>query len=617
MSAFFLYFNDGNPDLAIKPEVIGPQLVHFPLVQWKSFQSKHPQIIYTENKSDTLNIFPDKHNKLLFIIHGYILESEGGITRIDKGESEYSIQNQMRKRYEQGGINSCIGLNGQYNFLVWDPEKSILEIANDRLGISQIFFAHIDDHRFVVTTDIVTLKSVPEYTPKISRRGIFDHLYMGIAFEERTILEDVTRLLPNTSYKASKNGLKLIEEKHLPFSNRNWGALLPELLDELENRYINAIKHSFKDTDKILFLQTGGKDSRLYSHILKKAGIIPQCITAGEKHHAEVYLAREVSRALGFPWQRIPYENKSSLEHLSESLKLDSFSRRILPAIGSMNVISQLARDYDYITGTFLGDVIIGFDYLSPEIKFGKNEKERAENYLNRWRKHSYSENELRQLFVNDGDELISEFKIDIENLMRKLSHDPQYQLVSLEMRANGRFKVGGVLRELIATAPFRLPCLDNDLMDFTFSMPPALYAGRLLIDLFLIQRNQNLAAIPLDLNSKRAQSLHRGYKQELKYKLWSNYIEKVKLPLLQNTGYTSPLTTQSYIHSFSLKERGFQKMLMDSSDSVKSLEGVLNVNVARNLLNRPLPAGDNHIGPGVALRSLVTVTQIAKTFNT
>ena len=615
MSSFFLYFNDGNPENSVKPEVIGPQLVHFPWVQWKSFKNKNLQIIYTENKSDVLNIFPDSNNKLLFILHGHILESDAGITRIDQGDSEYSIQNQIRKRYVQGGINSCIGLNGQYNFLVWNAESSTLEIANDRLGISQIFYARIDEHRFVLTTDIVTLKSVPGHTPKINRRGIFDLLYTGIAFEERTVLEGVTRLLPNTSYKTNTKSLNLIEEKCLPFSNKNWGAVLPSLLDELEQKYLKSIKRVFTDKDKVLFLQTGGKDSRLYSHFLKIAGITPQCVTAGEWHHAEVYLARELSKALDFPWSRINIEDDCSLKYLSDTLELDSFSRRVLPSLGSMNAIGKLVQNYDYTTGTFLGDATIGNDYVATKIKLGKNIQERVDNYLECWRPYFHSEDELRQLFPTDGDDFIKEYKKDLVSLFNKLNIDPYNQILALEIRANCRFKIGGLIRQLGAATSLRLPCLDNDLMDFSFSIPRALFNGRILINLFLIQRSKKLATIPLDQNSKRGTSLYRGLKQELKYKCWCNYIERVKFPLLRISGYPSPLTTQSYVHTFSLKEQGFQRMLKDSSNSLLHLQDILNVKISDEFLSRPLPEGDNHIRPGNALRSLVTAAQIAKTF--
>jgi hypothetical protein len=175
---------------------------------------------------------------------------------------------------------------------------------------------------------------------------------------------------------------------------------------------------------------------------------------------------------------------------------------------------------------------------------------------------------------------------------------------------------MGCIFRTLGSALPLRISCIDNDLMDFCFSIPPALFNNRVLINLFLTQRSHNLAVIPLDLNSKRARSLHRGFKQELKYKLWCNYVEQIKFPFLKLTGYPSPVTTQSYVHSFSLKEQGIQEMLKDSINSTSFLEGVLNVDAAKNLLNKQLPAEDNHIGSGNPLRTLITATQIAKTFN-
>ncbi|PIQ89486.1 MAG: hypothetical protein COV72_02975 [Candidatus Omnitrophica bacterium CG11_big_fil_rev_8_21_14_0_20_42_13] len=613
MSTFFIYLHNKQPLSESALENIAAKSKFFPWVITSKYQSDNVQIIYTHNKNDTLDIFIAKDSNQIAVLNGYISEK----IMIDNSKNAHQQTNAqlLYMLYRKSGISSCIGLNGMYNFFVLTPNEQCAEIASDRLGLYQTFFSAINQKNSVLTSSIAFLKSLPGYSPKLSKRGLFDLLYMGIAFEEYTILENVVRLLPNSSYQINKERLKLTEEKTLPFSEKNWGVSQPSLLDELEYRYTNAVKRLFKPEDRILCLQSGGKDSRLYSYIFKKAGISPECITLGEEHHAEVFLAREVSQVQNFPWRRLPICRNSKIDSAWAYLGLDSFSRRIFP-LSTFENISKLPQDCDYVTAGYLADQIIGGGYLPDRIKPNISEEEKADYYLNFTRSCFLSPEKIQECFRGDIRDYIKEYKTGLINCIQHIANHPYHQMHGLWLRTNGRFKVGGSVRALAAAGCLRIPPLDNDLMNFAFSLPPSLLFNRLITDILLTKKCPRLAAIPLEQYEKYAKSLIRSLKNELKYKVWKNYNEKVVFPFMRLSGYSPVITSQFYVDTFSLHSKSFQKIMSEALNILPRAEGILNIKNVEKLIKTGVPKEDNHIFSGSAIRSLITVIFAINDFN-
>jgi hypothetical protein len=614
MSTFFLYTHQGKLLEQADINRIAAKLVHFSWVKTSVYSDNNLQLVYTANKSDRMRIFKNQEKGLTFFLQGDIFESSRGIEKIDESIAGYTLESQIIKRYLESGISSCVGLNGMYNLLVWDEKIHTLEIAGDRLGMFQIFFATLDNGRFAITSDLITLKSIIGYTPKISKRGIFDLLYMGTAFENRTVLEGVERLLPNASYNISNGILKLLSEFRLPFSKERWGYVTPRLLDELEYYYLKAIKRQFEPKDKIAFFQSGGKDSRIFSHFLNQAGIVPNCITLGERHHGEVFLAQWICKILKFPWQRIPISQNFNARYAEDFLEIDSFSGRIFGPF-FMEAVQRLCNKYEYITANFLNDGINGCGLAKGKFEKSMSAHEVLETYQARWRTSFFSDSDLEKLFPESGRDWLAEYKKEVHNLFCRLAEEPSQMLIAFYLRLNERFKIGGALRSINAATPIRLPCIDNDLIDFLFSLPPALLFERQLLDIFLEKRVGKLSAIPMDQNSSQYCALTPSLKNELRIKLWLIYNKNIKFPYL---GFINPIstTTQFYVQAFSMRDRGFRQLKNRAAALVLCLEGILDVQTAKELLAKEPPKCIDHILLGNTTRSLITSILIAKSFN-
>jgi len=578
------------------------------------YSEDHLQLIYTASHKECLQIFYNERKDLVFFLQGCIFESVNGLDNIGPDNSGNSLKNQIVKRYIAKGIASCTGLNGMYNLIVWDKKRRCLEIAGDRLGILQLFFASLGNGALVITTDIIALKHIPGYRPKISRRGLFDLFYRGIAWGGRSILENVDRLLPNACYRVSNLTLTLIDKYRLLFSDKRWSNSLEKTLDELEHYYVQAIKRQMLPRDTVVFLQSGGKDSRIFSYFLNQAGIIPHCFSRGANHHGDVYLAKETSKALCFPWKRIQAGKDFYPDIAKRILEIDSFSLHVFDTSGE-EMIGRLPLEPDYITTAYLGDVIFGSPIRLGNIKENNDALFAFTNYFNYVRSGFLSDAELKELFPQDGERWLADYHQEALKSFLDSGDTPFQMLIGNSLLTAGRFKHGSFLRNIYASFSVRAPNLDNDLMDFIFSLPIGFLDNRHLLDVFLMQRAKRLGAIHLDQNYHRYKALVFSPRQKLKFSMWHNYVRAIKLPILSIFDPLSA-TTQFYIQIFSLRHKGFQEIKNTTFSRVHCLEDILDVSKAKEIFQRPLPSSKDHIIPGNTLRSMITAVIAVDAFN-
>ena len=592
--------------------IIAKTLISFSGDTFSVYAGEGIQLIHTAKKNDQLRIFEDPLEEATFFLQGDIFESSKGIEKIDSASPNFGLKNQLIKRYREAGIGACVGLNGIYNLLVWQHKSRCLEVACDRLGIFQIFYAPLSSNKFVVTTDILAFKSMSGFQSRIDKKGLFDLLYAGIAFENRTVLQGVERLLPLACYRLKDNNLQLLEELRLPFS-RNRQRSLSEIMDEFEHLYLSAIKRQLHAGQKLIYLQSGGRDSRLYSHFLKKAGITPHCVTIGEDHHAEVFLAKQVDRFLKFPWKRINVKVGFNDSDAAAFFRLTNFScRAFMPFQNSF--LSEYPDEWDYLLSTFLADPVFGSIIEAVNFQEGQTDSDAFQNYLKFNRQGFLTLEELEGLIGPEAKELVYEYRKEAFRLFCDLAPETHQKIMAYHFRTNDRFKISGMMNFLGAHCPFRLPFLDNDLMDFLFSLPVELLYDRKLVNLYLVQNAKELASIPFDQNYKRCKALIRSFSKEFPYRSWRFYNEKIKFSILH---YVSPhrATTQAYLQSFSLRDEGFLKLRKRTADFLPQADGILNIDFAREIFRRPIPQSKDHIISGNSIRALITAVSAIHTF--
>ena len=605
MGAFFIYSSSDKKLDTSQIKKIGESLIFFSWVKYDTYEDSGLQIIYSLFKKNKLRI--KKTENLIFILDGDIYES------IEGPDAEDSFGNIIIK-YHAKGIDNCAGLNGIYNFIVYNSQSKTFETANDKFGLFQIFHCAINDKECAITSTISTLNFIPNFKKEIDQRAIFELCYLGTAFRERSVLKNVTRLLQNSTYQIKNSTLSLIKTHTYAFPKQKRDYSIPDLLDELDFFYSRAVKRSLSPQKKIAFLISGGKDSRVQSYFLKKNNIIPHGFTFGESHFGETYLARAVCKELGFSWQRIGLTQDSTNQFAENSLDLDSYSCRLF-APYMFEVLNTIGPHWDCTLSAFKGDPVFG-SYLS-KIKLNKNDTldSAFEKMLHYLKIGMLSKEDLENLFPGKAQEYAHDLEKELYDSLEKCGEE-LYQKVSMGLFLSGdtRFKVGGILRLMSCANTVKLPVIDNDLINFTYSLPICMYYDRTLLDIFLARKSPGLASIPMDKNSSEYHALTRSFKKDIKFKIWLAGVEKFKIPMLKAINPTIA-TTQSYIQVFSMHNQGFIKLTKRAHDYLPSCDGVINIEAARQILNRSFPKGLNHINSGSYLRSILSTILACKNF--
>lgn len=594
---------------------ISQNIKHFDWVEDCHHQDEDWGLIYTKNKSDEIEVFDDPAHENTFLLHGYICESESF------GNGHRFIDEQQKKReciierYHQQGINGLIGLNGLYNLFVWKRKTKVLEVANDRLGVFQVFFFPLNDNEFVLTTNLANLKVICPDRLKLNRRGLFDLLYVGNQFEDRTILESAYRILPNASFKVENGKIKLLLQKKLIFSRERWADVTPKILDELEAYYQQAIKRQLRPSHRHIYLQSGGKDSRLFSHFLKQCGIMPDTVTVGEKHHGETHISRLVSRQLGFPWRRIPINENIEFDAAQKFFSIDSYSGETYSSWYFTPLSNAAGASYDYCLTAFIGDAVMGSAIIKGNLEGHPDDKTAFKNYLNHFRRGFLTIDQLKLLMGEEAVDFAESYEKEAFELFMSQGEYPYQRIVAYDLRIEDRMKLGGCIRSVNAGIPVRLPCLDTDLMDFIFSLPPALLYDRQFIDIFLSKRAAHLGAIPLDGNDNLYMALVASVKHLVPFRLWREWNRKIYFPFIR---LFAPLkaTSRFYVQAFSMENHGFRKLNNEAILSCDSLEGFLYPDRVKEMLVSYRPTSRNHITSGNLRRSLITTIFAVKEFS-
>jgi hypothetical protein len=272
-----------------------------------------------------------------------------------------------------------------------------------------------------------------------------------------------------------------------------------------------------------------------------------------------------------------------------------------------------LPGEWDYLLSSFISDPLFGEGLKIAELQDYNNNLKPFQNYFKFWRKTYFSEEELKNLFGSDTNEFISNYHKEAYGFYCDSAAEPYQRMIAFGIFTDCRFKVGALVNCLNATCPIRLPCVDNDLMDFLFSLPPYLLYSRHLVDLYLIEKSKALASIPFDQNSRKCKALVYNFRAQLNYKLW--YInQEIKIHMLRSFNLARA-TTQAYRQSFSLHDQGFKKIRQKTYDFLPSLEGLLDIDTAKKLLNKPIPRHLNHVDAGNSIRALISAVWAVNTF--
>lgn len=188
------------------------------------------------------------------------------------------------------GVSLFNMLNGIFAFAIYDKLTHDLIIVRDQYGVKPLYYYHKNDI-LVFASEIKSILTVPEIDKSIDYKGLTQYLRILWGPGERTMLNNISKLLPGYYLKCNVKDPRSIEKVkyyEIPFDGQYSTKTEEQLIDELDSLLTEAVRRQLLSDVPVGFFLSGGIDSSAIVAIAKK--ILPnqrlKCYTidSGSKH---------------------------------------------------------------------------------------------------------------------------------------------------------------------------------------------------------------------------------------------------------------------------------------------------------------------------------------------
>jgi len=465
----------------------------FGLIQFDyKFKDSSPNLIWNQNHSVATFFVGEIFNKVDIIRHYNLSELI---------VQQYNDCELISCLYEKTGTSFAVSLNGTYLIIIYELESKKLIIINDRLGLIPLYYSINQDGIIFGTSihGILADQSIPrrpDFTA-ISEFFTFDHM-LG----QRTIIEAIKLMPQGSALEFDANKLKIspyytfeYQKKH-PLKNDE--SYIEELIFYLRQ----AVKRqSISDYPSGLLL-SGGLDSRFILAIMAEQKIIDMnTFTWSIPGSDDSRYAKECA------------ERAHTSHHFFE-LKPDWLSEKAHQAIlltsGNGNLtnlhafatLEEESKIVNVLFKGFMGDAMFGFG-IRPRFWADYEYETMMEQHIEAYRDYrvlTFDPKDHKSFFTDSFlQKTEEEWKNEFNTGMlacgcnQMANHRSYFDLTQRvpRMTING---VDVVRNKMIV----RLPFTDNDLVDFSLTIPPHLLYQRELMNRTFIQYFPDYAKIPI-----------------------------------------------------------------------------------------------------------------------
>lgn len=393
------------------------------------------------------------------------------------------------------------GLNGAFSAALFDHRNNTIIVVNDRLGLYPVYYANFGSTLLFASG--VRALLVDHTLPRvIDQVAIQEFLTFDHVLHQRTLLEEV-KLLPQGSILKFQNNHLTVK----PYFHFNFTDVYPFCEPPAyQERFLFEIKRAAQrqsggDHLKGLML-SGGLDSRfllaLLTEILGPTNL--HTFTWSIPGSDDARYAKEAANKTGAKHHFFELKPDWLLKEGEKAVKItDGMGNLVnLHAIANLEEETQFAP---VIYKGFMGDAMFGFG-LRPRFWANYDPETEIQEHLQAYRDYRVLTFDLPEhpgiftdtFLSNVKDGLMQDFRNGMRSSgVRQLATQRLY--FDLTQRVP-RMTINGVL---VARdrAVIRLPFTDNDLVDFSMTIPPYLaFERKLMIDSF-VQAYPKLARIP------------------------------------------------------------------------------------------------------------------------
>jgi asparagine synthase (glutamine-hydrolysing) len=474
-----------------------------------------PQPIWNEDKTVCIvmegELFDSKSLKQELIVKGYRFELDN--------DAELILH-----LFEEYGKDFAIRLNGVFVAAIWNQREQELLLVNDRLGLRPLYYASYNG-RFAFASGVRALLTDPSFPRIVDAVAIAQMLSFEYILGNRTLLRNA-QLLPPASLLILHGGNFTISPYwEACFSNPYHLRGREEYLEGLIHYMRQAVARQMPGDIPAGLNLSGGLDSRMLLGLLRAdQPILPlRTYTFGVPGCDDVRIARELAHLMHVPHSHFELKPAYLLNLVEEGVRLTDGMESAVHMHALANLETQAGQVRILYTG-FLADYLV-----SPEIKrewLANFDSESIKNFIFNdinilFRKISNEDLYTKDFQRQFGLEYVEDFQNRVAESRAANLADWRDQF-DLYQRQRRFTKQGDEL--LRSRVICRTPFSDNDLVEFSLSMPPGLRLERLIFIEALVRLFPNLAKVPWDKTGfplvPSARELYLRFDQQARWQL-------------------------------------------------------------------------------------------------
>ncbi len=348
--------------------------------------------------------------------------------------------------YQSNNLRDVLAqIDGYYCAVIFDRITCRTHLISDRLGTRMLYW-RLTENGISWCSHMTPLFKADYTNFTLNTKAIDSFLNIGFLVEEQTWFKHIKLIRPSTilSFDPEKNRLK--EERYW-----SWSCIRPkqisfdDAVNELGRLFINAVSRRFNTSENIGVSLSGGLDSRaILAAIIKlEPDYNGVAYTFGIKGSQDEEIAKQVISKTG--WRHVCF-------HVDKTNWLDRRLEAVPRTDGMLDLqhmhgiefSDQIKELVDINMNGYLGDMVLGGQALTKRVFDTRINIENAKQYY---------KNQVDQCDLN----------FDFYNFNKIEAH--------LYINRVRRFTNMGTVNQLDYIEQ-RKPFIDNELLEFVFSLP-------------------------------------------------------------------------------------------------------------------------------------------------
>ncbi len=225
--------------------------------------------------------------------------------------------------YEQWGVEALSKLNGMFGLAIWDEDDRRLILARDPFGVKPLYYWD-DGQRLVFASEIRAILLHPKVKREVDLEALDQYLTLTFVPSPRTAFLGIHKLQPGQALICSPQRVNLVRFYRFPPQVLRAGTE-SELVEELREKILQAVKRQMIADVKIGALLSGGVDSSVVAHIMADLTGGPiETFTVGFPEgfdQNELEYARDMARRIGSNHHEVVVSADDYSEFLPESIR--------------------------------------------------------------------------------------------------------------------------------------------------------------------------------------------------------------------------------------------------------------------------------------------------------